>query len=217
MPLIRATLRVLAALCLAVAPSVLAQAAPTDAAEVIASDGQTTLVRGASVQSPVRRDVPVRAGDRIRTGADGTVQLRFTDGALMSIQPGSDFRIEAYVFEQAAQRGFFELLAGTVRAVSGRIGKRDRDDWRLRTPTATLGIRGTEFTVTETPCPKRGCADVDGAGFSVTVISGRVVVGNEAGSIEVPAGASLRLADARTVPTLALATPAPPARPPRPP
>lgn len=226
--MIRVTLRLLATLVVSTAATAFAQPAPepgagprtADAAEVIASEGQTTLVRGSSFQSPVRRDVPVRAGDRIRTGADGTVQLRFTDGALMSIQPGSDFRIEAYAYDAATQRGFFELLAGSVRAVSGRIGKRDRDDWRLRTPTATLGIRGTEFTVTETPCPKRGCAGVEDAGFSVTVVSGRVAVTNDAGSVEVPAGQSLRLADARVVPSLALAAtarPAAAARPPRPP
>lgn len=225
--MIRITLRLLAALVVAAVPPAFAQPAPepgagprtADAAEVIASEGQTTLVRGSSFQSPVRRDVAIRAGDRIRTGTDGTVQLRFTDGALMSIQPGSDFRIEAYAYDAVTQRSVFELLQGTVRAISGRIGKRDRDDWRLRTPTATLGIRGTEFTVTETPCPKRGCAGSDEGGFSVSVISGRVAVTNDAGSVEVPAGASLRLTDARTVPTLALAPSARPAapRPPRPP
>lgn len=210
-------LRVAAILQALAAPLAAAQSLPADAAEVIGASGQTTLVRGGSFQSPVRRDVPLRTGDRIRTGTDGVVQLRFTDGALMSIQPGSDFRIDAYAFDSSTQRGFFGLLQGTVRAVSGRIGKRDRDDWRLRTPTATLGIRGTEFTVTETPCPARGCAGIVDAGFSVSVSAGRVAVSNEAGSVEVPAGVSIRLADARTVPALALADAmrASAARPPR--
>ncbi|MFM1989676.1 MAG: hypothetical protein RJA99_2633 [Pseudomonadota bacterium] len=220
--MIRVTLRLLAATVVAIAPCLHAQPAPepgagprtADAAEVIASEGQTMLVRGSSFQSPVRRDAAIRTGDRIRTGADGTVQLRFTDGALMSVQPGSDFRVEAYAYDAASQRGFFELLQGSVRAVSGRIGKRDRDDWRLRTPTATVGIRGTEFTVTETPCPKGGCTRTGDGGFSVAVIAGRVSVANEAGSVEVPAGASLRLTDARTVPTLALVAAGRPAAPP---
>jgi hypothetical protein len=188
------------------APPAAAAGATPDAAQVLLSEGSTMLVRGASFSSPVRREVPLRSGDRIRTGADGRVQLRFSDGALMSIQPGSDFRIDAYTFDAVRQRGFFELMQGSVRTVSGSIGKRDREDWRLKTPTATIGIRGTEFTVDETVCPPTGCAAGSEAGLVVSVVAGRVAVTNEAGSIEVPAGATLRLRDARTVPALAAAT-----------
>jgi hypothetical protein len=182
-----------------------------DAAQVLMSQGSTTLVRGASYSMPVRREVPLRSGDRVRTGVDGHVQLRFTDGALISIQPGSDFRIEAYAHDAGRQRSFFELMQGSVRAVSGSIGKRDRNDWRLTTPTATIGIRGTEFTVTEAACPASGCPTGVSPGLVLAVVAGRVAVTNAAGTIEVPAGATLRVPDARTVPTLAAAPPKRPA------
>jgi hypothetical protein len=215
----RVTLRLLGATlaCVALlAPPAPSFAAEPDAAQVLVSEGSTMLVRGASYSTPVRREVPIRSGDRIRTGDDGRVQLRFTDGALISIQPGTDFRVEQYANDAARQRSFFELIQGSVRAVSGSIGKRDRDDWRLRTPTATIGIRGTEFSVTETPCPVSGCGP-DGAALVVSVVAGRVAVTNAAGSVEVPAGATLSLRDARTAPALA---PAPgasrPVRGPRP-
>ena len=174
----------------------------TDAAEVKHSEGQTLLVRGGSFQSPIRAETGIRAGDRIRTGTDGVVQLRFADGALMSIQPGSDFKVEAFAYDASLQRSFFELLRGTVRAVSGRIGKRDPEAWRLRTPTATLGIRGTEFTVSEVVCPKRSCGPEDGVGLAVEVSAGRVAVTNQTGSIEVPAGASVRVPGPQAKPIL---------------
>jgi len=180
-------------------------AAREEAAEVLLSEGDTRLVRGGSFSTPVRRDEPIRSGDLIRTGADGRVQLRFADGALMSIAPDSDFRVEDYVFDTGRPRSFFELMQGSVRAVSGRIGKRDPEAFRLRTPTATIGIRGTEFVVTETVCPAAGCAAGTIPGLVVTVVRGRVSVRNEAGAIEVPAGATLRVRDARTVPALATA------------
>jgi hypothetical protein len=176
-----------------------------DAAEVMLSEGDTMLVRGGSFSTPVRRDVPIRSGDRIRTGADGRIQLRFADGAVMSIQPGSDFRIDTYAFDAVRQRSFFELMHGSIRAVSGSIGKRNREEWRLKTPTATIGIRGTEFTVDEVRCPAAGCAADAVGGLTVAVISGRVAVGNAAGTVEVPAGATLRVRDARTAPALASA------------
>jgi hypothetical protein len=181
--------------------------AEPDAAQVMLSEGTTMLVRGTSFSTPVRREVPIRSGDRIRTGPDGRVHLRFADGALMSIQPGSDFRIEAYAFDAVRQRSFFVLMQGSVRAVSGSIGRRDRDDFRLKTPTATIGIRGTEFTVEEAVCPPAGCAAGTAAGLTVAVIAGRVSVTNEAGSIEVPAGVTLRVRDARTAPALPSAPP----------
>jgi hypothetical protein len=209
----RVTLRVAAALCLALsglpAPGS-AQPAPEpgstspDAAQVLRSEGQTLLVRGSAFLSPVRAEVPVRSGDRIRTGPDGFVQLRFADGTLISLQPGSDFRVDAWIYDAQHQRSFFELLQGSMRAVSGRIGKRNPEDWRLRTPTATIGIRGTAFSVHEAPtCPVVGCPAGIEPGLTVEVTEGRVAVRNAAGAIDVPAGSALRLRDARTVPTLA--------------
>ena len=207
------TLRVAAALCLALTGALVpvsAQPAPEpgsaspDAAQVLRSEGQTLLVRGSAFLSPVRAEVPIRSGDRIRTGPDGFVQLRFADGALISLQPGSDFRVDAWIYDAQHQRSFFELLQGSIRAVSGRIGKRKTEDWRLRTPTATIGIRGTAFSVNETPsCPVVGCPAGIEPGLTVEVTEGRVAVSNAAGAIEVPAGSTLRLRDARTVPTLA--------------
>lgn len=169
-----------------------------NAAEVTLSEGETMLIRGVSFSTPVRRDVPIRSGDRIRTGRDGRVALRFADGAQMSIQGGSEFRVDSYVFDQDRQRSFFELIKGSIRVISGRIGKRDPQDWRLTTPTATIGIRGTEFTVDQTVCPVSGCADGLVSGLKVAVIAGRVAVTNLAGTVEVPAGATLALADAQT-------------------
>lgn len=176
-----------------------------DAAQVLVSQGASTLIRQSSVSSPVRTDVPLRSGDRIRTGADGHIQLRFTDGALISIHPDSDFRIERYAFDPVNQNSFFELAKGAIRTVSGRIGKRDREDWRLKTPTATIGIRGTEFTVEERVCAAAGCLSGDDPGLTVSVIAGRVAVSNQAGAIEVPAGSTLRLRDSVTVPSLGAA------------
>src|SRR5690606_40688035 len=48
--------------------------------------------------------------------------------------------------------GFFSLVRGALRTISGAIGKRQPDDYRMSTPTASIGIRGTEFVVEETVC-----------------------------------------------------------------
>jgi hypothetical protein len=203
----RAAVRALAA-CLLLGGSpaaVIAQSAtPAEAAaQVLVSEGDTMLVRGNAFSAPVRADVPLRSGDRIRTGADGRVQLRFTDGALISIQPGSDFRVESYALDANRGRAVLELVQGALRAVTGTIGKQEHGAWRLKTPTATIGIRGTEFTVAEAACAAGRCPEGVEPGLLVAVFEGRVSVSNSAGTLDVPAGSTVRVRDAATLPTLA--------------
>ena len=141
----------------------------------------------------------VGAGDTIVTGTDGRAQIRFSDGSLVSLQPRSEFRIDDYRFDMAQQRGFFSLVRGALRTISGAVGKRDPADYRMTTPTATIGIRGTEFLVEETVCTP-ACHPGRTAGLRVAVSAGRVVVYNAAGSIEVPAGSATYVADSSQAP-----------------
>lgn len=87
-------------------------------------------------------------------------------------------------------RAFFKLLKGGFRAVSGLIGKIEHNDYRVTTPVATIGIRGTDYLlilcdlacdsdpVLRDSLPEGGSAD---GGLVVGVISGGVFVANEAG------------------------------------
>lgn len=106
----------------------------------VAPDGQKTLLRkGDSLQE----------GDGIETGANGHVHVRFVDGALVSVRPGSRLAIEAYRKDENGPSGVirFKLEAGTVRSVTGQWGEADHDRFRLNTPIAAIGIRGTDFVV----------------------------------------------------------------------
>lgn len=181
----------------AVVPPGSAAAGP-EAGVVSAASGDTWLVRESFMSSPVRKSAGVRAGDRLMTGPDGRIELRLADSAAISIGPGSEFRIDDYQFDERRQRSFFSLVRGTMRQVSGRIGKRNHDDYRLTTPTGVLAIRGTEFRATE--CPAGGCSPGTAAGLSVQVIEGRVAVTNASGTVEVPAGSAIHLADTRAPP-----------------
>ncbi|HVL56483.1 MAG TPA: FecR domain-containing protein, partial [Burkholderiaceae bacterium] len=179
------------ALALAVAPAAAAPPATQSAAEiaatVVSATGDTTLVRSTTVRTPLRTGEPIRAGDRIVTGEDSTVQLRFTDGGLVSVMARTDFAVEEYRLEPERERSFLRLARGMVRAVSGSIGKRNHDDYRLKTPTATIGIRGTEFIANERVC-RIDCPADFAPGLAVTVLQGRVAVTSQAGTIEVPQG-----------------------------
>jgi hypothetical protein len=191
-----ASVGVVLAWCGPLAPRA-ASAAEPEAGVVARVQGDTWLIRNAFVSSPLRQSAGVRAGDKLVTGADGRIEIQFADSARVSIGPRTEFKVDDYKFDAQAQRSFFTLVRGAIHQVSGQIGKRNGDDYRLTTPTGVLAIRGTEFKVDETVCPRQGCGPSDKPGMAVEVIQGRVAVTNGAGTIEVPAGAAIHLADAR--------------------
>ena len=159
-----------------------------------ASNGQTT-----PPGRPARTGDWLQPGQMVVTGSHGRAQIRFRDGALISLQPESRFRIDQYAYGETKQRGFYSLLEGTLRAISGAIGKKNPDDFRLDTPTATIGIRGTEFLVQEIHCAP-SCKPGQQDGLNVAVSHGRVFVFNGAGAIDLAAGRATWVASATSRP-----------------
>jgi hypothetical protein len=118
----------------------------------------------------------VREGDVVTTGRNTYAQIRFTDGGRITMRPDSQLRIEGYRFEEkepAKDNFLFALIKGGMRAITGLISKRgNRDAYKLRTPTATVGIRGTDFNAINVPTGEANLA----SGVYVTVNDGKVVM-----------------------------------------
>jgi FecR-like protein len=152
------------------------------AARVDFAYGNVTVSGLDGREQPLVRGAELDNGDTVRT-ADGRAQLRFSDGAYVSLQPGSEFAIRDYRFDgrtDGAERGFFGLAKGAMRTVTGLIGRVNRDRYQVTTPTATIGIRGTG-----------GVIQVLNDGSTLIVgTSGIWSLTNPAGSIDVPAGVS---------------------------
>ncbi len=109
------------------------------------------------------RSSAVVKGDTLNTERDSYAQVHFSDGAIVTLKPNTRLRIEDYVFEQVEpirDNSAFALLKGGLRMVTGLIGKRgNQDALRVGTVTATIGIRGTTFSVDDcltTTCTRRG-------------------------------------------------------------
>ena len=92
----------------------------------------------------------VLSGETITTSSGGMAHIRFRDGAYVSLKPNSNFRIDEYRYkEEKAEesRGFFSLLKGGLRTITGLIGKQNNDSYRMSSEVATIGIRGTHYEV----------------------------------------------------------------------
>jgi hypothetical protein len=144
--------------------------------------GGVTVAGRDGVQRPLARGTELDNGDVVRTN-NGRAQIRFTDGAYVSLQPNTEFGIRDYRYQNktdGSERGFFGLLKGAMRTVTGAIGRINRDRYQIATPTATVGIRGTG-----------GVIQVQDDGSTLVIgTSGIWSLTNPAGSVDVPGGTS---------------------------
>lgn len=149
------------------------------AAALVQSASGDTRIEMAGVTSQLRANQKIDSGATIHTGTDGKVVLRFDDGQMAAINSETSFKVEDYRFEAAKpEQGniAFSLLKGALRLVTGLIGERNQKAFALKTPNATIGIRGTDFMV----------ATVNPTYLSV--IQGSVATTNAAGTAVFGAG-----------------------------
>jgi hypothetical protein len=149
--------------------------------------GGVSALRTADGQPrPLTRGSDINSGETIDTG-EGRAQLRFTDGSQVSLQPRTQYRIDDYKFSgknDGEEKGFFSLVKGGFRTITGLIGKADRKAYQVSTTTATIGIRGTEFAVVSSQ-----------NGVTISAGEGLVEVCNGAGCIILASGESAVVTD----------------------
>ena len=171
--------------------------------------GDVAVARG---QAEIRAatGTPVQSGDTIRVGPASNAQIRMTDESIVGLRPGTVLRIDAYEYSgQAEPRSIFSLLKGGFRTVTGAIGRlHSRERYAVRTPTATIGIRGTHYTVVH--CDN-DCGGADRGsianGTYGGVTDGRIEVANRTGEHEFGANAFFYVATASSAPQNLIAPP----------
>ncbi len=121
--------------------------------KVLLSIGKNTAQPENAAEGGVRylkRLAPLYAGDRIQTSNRGRLQIRFSDSSLLSLKANSQFVVQEYQFDASAPRdgkAVYRLIKGGMRTVTGLIGREEKADYRLDTPVATIGIRGTHYSL----------------------------------------------------------------------
>ena|SRR5689334_2389749 len=116
--------------------------------QIKTAKGQVTIERDGRTL-PAAVGTRLQNADIVRTGADSAVGITMDDDSLLSAGPGSVLSLDRYAFEPTTGQGRFDasLNKGTLAVISGRIAKSSPDAMTVRTPTAILGVRGTEFAV----------------------------------------------------------------------
>ena len=154
---------------------------PSQVGEVIIARGETLAVN----QQKISRDLDVGdaifVGDKIVTGEDGFLRLHMADDARLDLRCYSIMVIEKYNLQKTNRSSILNLLQGSLRKVSGEIGKWAEDVYELKTPVASVGVRGTEYALRV--FQSKGCdgsVDTEDNGLYIKVINGLVDVHNKA-------------------------------------
>ncbi len=132
----------------------------------------------------------VAAGDTVTTEKDTYANIRFADGGNMTIKPNTTIKIEKLSYDAKNPKGdsfLATLVSGGLRMITGLIGQRSRDNFKMGTSTATIGIRGTTFNADDCTAGGPGCGDLP-PGVYVGVTDGSVELANESGRSVVRAG-----------------------------
>ena len=155
-----------------------------EAGRILMSIGEVSIKREGAV-IPAKRGLVVNAGDSIVTGGASNAQVKFSDGAVVALRSDTEFKVNEYKFSGKAdgsEKASVSLVKGGVRAVTGVIGRGNRDNLKVDAVVATVGIRGTGFNIVfcDATCKANNPASKEG--LYAGVFEGKIAVGNQAGS-----------------------------------
>eukprot|EP01022_Parablepharisma_sp_SALTPOND_P014679 TRINITY_DN2015_c0_g2_i4.p1 TRINITY_DN2015_c0_g2~~TRINITY_DN2015_c0_g2_i4.p1 ORF type:complete len:1315 (-),score=134.64 TRINITY_DN2015_c0_g2_i4:2332-5865(-) len=159
-------------------------------AKFSALSGDVSIIESGK-SSPATMSSVIDKKDKIVTGESGKAQIVFKDNTVITLGINSDFAIEEYFSDAKKPKASFSIGKGTFKALTGAMGKINPDGFKLKTKTATIGIRGTGILGQVTPT-ENNLACTQGA---ITVTS--VTTGD---TVEVPAG-SITTVTPNTPPT----------------
>ena len=161
--------------------------------DVIQQKGVTDIERkDGSKFEQIEKDFGVESYDTIKT-KNGRTAIQFVDETRVDVTENSKLVIDEFVYDPNTSTGKLALKAsfGTVRYASGQIAKNSRQNVQIRTPTAVVGVRGTDFSLTvdetgnSTIILLPSCTEVPrpGGGVDRLCVTGEIEVSTDMGSV----------------------------------
>src|SRR5210317_146528 len=140
----------------------------------------------------IEKDFGVESYDTVKT-KNGRTAIQFVDETRVDVTENSKLVIDEFVYDPNTSTGSLALKAsfGTVRYASGQIAKNSRQNVQIRTPTAVVGVRGTDFSLTvdetgnSTIILLPSCTEVPrpGGGVDRLCVTGEIEVSSDIGSV----------------------------------
>jgi len=117
--------------------------------DIILHTGNAVIERNDGEDVEAEKDLDIFSYNTVKTGK-GKVAIGFIDDTRVDVTEHSKLIIDEFVYDPNTKTGSLSLKAalGTIRYASGQIAKTDPTNVQIKTPTATIGVRGTDFTMT---------------------------------------------------------------------
>lgn len=177
------------AVFLALALALMSQFALAAAGLVVEVVGTAQRIPDGAAPIALKKGDPVNERDTVQTAADSGVVMRFEDGQVTTIGANSRMTVNAYTYDvkdPAKSNVLMSLLTGSMRAITGLIGKTRPDKVAFRAGTATIGIRGTDVTFA-----------VAGGNVVVSVVAGAISFTFNNQTVSIPAGQAALTAEGK--------------------
>ncbi len=127
--------------------SATAYAAEDSSGMVVASRGEVLALSNGGSRELKQGDF-IYQNDEIITSARSFAVLQFVDGAKVTVRPDSTLIIEQYLYAgNENDEATLNLVSGGLRVITGAMAKTNPENYKVRTPVALMGVRGTEFSV----------------------------------------------------------------------
>ena len=161
--------------------------AATDIGDVVYLLGRAAALDSTGARRLLKEGDRFEEGETLRTLAASELRVRFDDGALLTLAENSVLSLVAYDAAVGAERFETELTQGGFRSATGSIAQRAPSAYRVATPFAVLGVRGTDYAL--------GIVETSGAPEVVAgVKDGLIALENSAGSLTLGAGEPFQFA-----------------------
>ena len=139
--------------------SSVAVAQEDSAGMVVASRGEVIAMSNGGSRELKQGDF-IYVNDEILTSGRSFAVLQFTDGAKVTVRPDSTLIIEQYLYAgNEGDEATLNLVSGGLRVITGAMAKTNPENYKVRTPVALMGVRGTEFSIML--CGDEVCAEDD--------------------------------------------------------
>jgi len=175
-------------------------ALPKSIGTIIVRSGQIKRQNEKLVQDPVsiKSNDKVFSGDTLSTSDHSSAEIQLTDGSVYTLGPNTVLKIKDYhwsddLVESESAKSVLQLIRGALSTITGKIGKLAPKNYKISTTTATIGVRGTKYTMRF--C-ETNCGELFGTSLAVT--QGEVVAANDSQETVIPEKQFANISSAQT-------------------
>ncbi|MHB1590382.1 MAG: FecR family protein [Sulfuricella sp.] len=109
--------------------------------------GDVRVIDASGQERPAKKGDNLNEGESVLSALNASAQVKMIDGGFMAIRPDSRVKVDAYQYdgkEDGTEKGLLSIVKGGFRAITGAIGRTHKENYKIATPAATIGIRGTD-------------------------------------------------------------------------